>query len=86
MTDNVKREVNFLKDDITRTTEILETGKKKFSDDLKSSLGVEIESYLKNPPKEDKNLKRKVIRKRKWNEFKQKFSRMFIDKKETEGI
>ena len=86
MDDGIKREIGILKGEEIRSLGILEDGKEKFSDDLMAGLGEEMTDYLKNPPKENKLLKHKVIGKRKFSNFKRKLSKLLFGEKNGEDL
>ena len=80
----MEREINLLKGEVEKSNVIINDDKEKFSDKLLDGLGGEMEEYLKNPPKENVRLKRKIEKKRKSSEFKRKFRKLVLGEKETE--
>lgn len=80
----MEREIGFLKADVIKSNEEIRSSMDTFGSDLLGGLGSEMEDYLKNPPKEDTRLRRKVRRARKFDNFKRKFSRLVLGEKEKE--
>ena len=77
-----KKEYDSLLAEMKNTEIALKSQQYIFEQQLKNGLGDEIRDYIKNPPKPDKKLERKIRLAKKWNDFKEKLDQLLFKKSE----